>query len=64
VTTRLPGGGGDMKGRLPGQKALLLSHPSRKHSSVGWGGMDWIHLAQDRDQRRAVVNMVKNLQLP
>jgi hypothetical protein len=20
------------------------------HREIGWGGMDWIHLAQDRDQ--------------
>jgi hypothetical protein len=24
----------------------------------GWGGMDWINLAQDREQRRAYVNTV------
>jgi hypothetical protein len=29
-----------------------------------WGGMDWNHLAQDRDQWHAHVNMVKNLQVP
>jgi hypothetical protein len=28
----------------------------------GWDGMDWINLAQDRDQWRALVNMVMNLQ--
>jgi hypothetical protein len=29
---------------------------------IGWGGMDWIDLAQDRDQWRALVNTVMNLQ--
>jgi hypothetical protein len=28
---------------------------------IGWGGMDWIHLAQDMDQWRALVNTVLNL---
>jgi hypothetical protein len=27
-------------------------------------GMDWIDLAQDRDQRRALVNTVMNLRVP
>ena len=30
---------------------------------VGWGDMDWIHLAQDRDRRRALVNAVMNLRV-
>jgi hypothetical protein len=30
---------------------------------VGWEGVHWIHLAQDRDQRRAVVKTVMNLRL-
>jgi hypothetical protein len=28
-----------------------------------WGGVDWIDLAQDRDQWRTFVNMVMNLQV-
>jgi hypothetical protein len=31
---------------------------------VGWGDMDWIGLAQDRDKGRALVNLVMNLRVP
>jgi hypothetical protein len=31
---------------------------------MGWGDVDWIGLAQDRDKLRALVNGVMNLQLP
>jgi hypothetical protein len=31
---------------------------------IGWGGVDWIDLAQDRDQWRALVNTVMNLRDP
>jgi hypothetical protein len=31
---------------------------------IRWAGMDWIDVAQDRDQWRALVNIVVNLQVP
>jgi hypothetical protein len=31
---------------------------------IGWGGMDWISVAQDRDQWRTIVDMVMNLWTP
>jgi hypothetical protein len=30
----------------------------------GWDGMDWIDLAEDRDQWRVLVDTVMNLQVP
>jgi hypothetical protein len=31
---------------------------------IGWGNVDWIGLAQDRDKWRALVNVVMNLRVP
>jgi hypothetical protein len=33
-------------------------------TEMGWGDMDWIHMAQDRSQWQALVYMVMNLQVP
>jgi hypothetical protein len=57
-------------GKLEGKRPL--GRPRRRWEDnirmdlreIGWGGMDWIHLAQDRDQCRALVNTVMNLQVP
>jgi hypothetical protein len=48
-----------------------LGRPSRRWEDgirmdleeIGWGGVEWIHLAQDRDRRRALVNAVMNLRV-
>jgi len=42
-----------------GKEALLL-----RRKEMGWDGLEWIHQAQDRDNRRARENMVLNLGLP
>jgi hypothetical protein len=31
---------------------------------IGWDGAEWIDLAQDRDQWRALVRAVMNLRVP
>jgi hypothetical protein len=49
----------------------LLGRPRRRWvdsikmdlGEIGWDGMDWIELAQDRDQCRALVNTVMNLRV-
>jgi hypothetical protein len=31
---------------------------------IRWEGVEWMHLAEDRDQWQAAVNMVMKLQVP
>jgi hypothetical protein len=33
-------------------------------TEVEWVGLDWIDLAQDRDQWRALVNTIMNFRVP
>jgi hypothetical protein len=44
------------------------THGAKRHKldlkEIGLGGMDWIDLAQDRDQWRVLVNTVINLRVP
>jgi hypothetical protein len=56
-------------GRPEGNRPL--GRPRRKWEyikmdlqEVGWRGMDWIDMAQDRDRWRALVSAVMNLRVP
>jgi len=59
-----------MVGKLKGKRPL--GRPRRRWKDnikidlqeVGYGGMDWIELAQDRDRWQALVNVVMNLRVP
>jgi hypothetical protein len=42
---------------------VYLTH-SFSISQIGWDGVDWMDMAQDRDQWRALVNTVLNLRVP
>jgi hypothetical protein len=56
-------------GKLEGKRPL---RPGRRWvnnigvdpGEVGWGDVDWIGLAEDRNWRRAIVNSVMNLRVP
>jgi hypothetical protein len=36
----------------------------KEGQEVGWGGMDWIDLAEERERWQALVNVVMNLWMP
>jgi hypothetical protein len=50
--------------RPPGRPRLWWVDNIKMHlREIGWGGMDWIDLTQDKGQWRALVNTVINLRL-
>jgi hypothetical protein len=56
-------------GKPEGKRPLGRSRCRRKdarmdHREIGWGSVDWMHVAQDRDQWRVHLNMVINLPVP
>jgi hypothetical protein len=70
---------GSMYGRQPGAKKILVWTPEGKRplgrprrrcedikintQNVGWGGMNWIDLAQVRYRWRKLVNAVMNFRV-
>jgi hypothetical protein len=59
-----------LMGKL-GEKSLLgisrrkwVNNIKMDLREIEWDGVDWIALAQDRDQWRVLVNMVMNLRVP
>jgi hypothetical protein len=46
---------------LGGPKLRWVNNITIGLGEIGWGGVEWIDLAQDRDQWRALVNMVMKL---
>jgi hypothetical protein len=68
-------GGGDESIQILARKHRRLKPPGRTRRSwednikmdvreIGWSGVDWISLAQDRDKWPAVVKTVMLLRLP
>jgi hypothetical protein len=54
---------GRPKGKTPFERTRHRWEDNLKMDlhEVGWGGMDWIDLAQDRDRWRVLVNVAMNL---
>jgi hypothetical protein len=57
----MPGTAGEIQGHETIRKTLELEGMivlKMDPQEVGWGGMDWIDLAEDRDRWQAFVNVV------
>jgi hypothetical protein len=56
---------GRPEGRRPLERPRRRWEDIKIHlREIGFGDVDWINLAQDRDRWRAVVNTVMNLRVP
>jgi hypothetical protein len=52
-------------GKIPlGRQRQRWVNIKKDPGEIGWGGMDWTGLSQDRDKWRALVNSVINLRVP
>jgi hypothetical protein len=61
---RLLVGKSEVKKPLGKSRGRWLDNIQMELREIGWDGMNWIDVAQDRDQQRALVNMVMNLLVP
>jgi hypothetical protein len=52
------------KRQLERSRCMWVDNFEMDLRDVGWGGIDWIDLAQDRYQWRALVNTVTNVRVP
>jgi hypothetical protein len=52
------------KSPLGRPRRTLVNNVKMDLREIGWGGMDWTDVAEDRDQRRALVNTVMNFRVP
>jgi hypothetical protein len=57
---------GKLEGRTPlgRPRRRLVDNIKMDFREIVWGGVDWIHLAQNRDRWKALVNMVMNFRVP
>jgi hypothetical protein len=49
---------------LEGPRRRWVDNITMDLGEIGWGGVDWTGLAQDRDKWRALVKVVMNLRVP
>jgi trehalose-6-phosphate synthase len=57
-------GKAEEKRPLGRQRRRWVGNINKHLREIGWDGVDWIDMALDRDQWRALVNTVFNLRAP
>jgi hypothetical protein len=63
-THRLLVGKPERKRPLGGPRRRWVDNTRMDLGEVGWGDVDWIGLAQDRNRWRALVNLALNRRVP